>query len=220
VVRLGHCHREAEMSARLPTGNLTTMRNAMTVDVEDYFQVSAMASHFPRDDWDSIPCRVEMNVDRLLNLFAESDTRATFFTLGWIAQRYPNLVRRIVDTGHELASHGYAHLRATEQSPADFLDDVTRAKKLLETHDLHVSDIARSGSKGGLFEQASRVRGGDWSWWGSCWRGSSGATATASTGGEGNQCTNRRQESCTARSVPGPAWTSTTPGRAAPAPAR
>jgi polysaccharide deacetylase family protein (PEP-CTERM system associated) len=127
------------------------MRNAMTVDVEDYFQVSAMAPHFSRGDWDSIPCRVEMNVDRLLNLFADSDTRATFFTLGWIAQRYPNLVRRIVDAGHELASHGFAHLRATEQSPADFLDDVTRAKKLLED----IAGAAVSGYRAPSFSISS-----------------------------------------------------------------
>lgn len=108
------------------------MRNAMTVDVEDYFQVSALAPHIPRGTWDSIPCRVEGNVDKLLSLFAEHKTHATFFTLGWIAQRYPELVRRIVKGGHELASHGHSHLRATEQSQAAFLHDIDRAKKLLE----------------------------------------------------------------------------------------
>lgn len=108
------------------------LMNALTVDVEDYFQVSAMAPHISRDSWDSQPCRVERNVHRLLALFAQHRARATFFTLGWIAERYPELVREIVAGGHELASHGYGHLRASEQSPSDFAQDVQRAKGLLE----------------------------------------------------------------------------------------
>jgi polysaccharide deacetylase family protein (PEP-CTERM system associated) len=106
--------------------------NALSVDVEDYFQVSALAPHIPRADWDRIPCRVERNVDTILSLFAESGARATFFTLGWIAERYPELVRRIVAEGHELASHGYGHLRIHEQTPAEFAQDIGRAKALLE----------------------------------------------------------------------------------------
>ena len=106
--------------------------NALTVDVEDYFQVSALAPHVPRADWERIPCRVERNVEAILSLFAESAARATFFTLGWIAERHPGLVRRIVAEGHELASHGYAHLRIHEQSPAQFTQDIVRAKALLE----------------------------------------------------------------------------------------
>ncbi len=112
--------------------NPTPIRNALTVDVEDYFQVSAFAPHIDRESWDRLPCRVERNVDRILALFAEHDARATWFTLGWIAERYPGLVRRIVEAGHELASHGYAHRRATEQSRKDFREDITRAKGLLE----------------------------------------------------------------------------------------
>ena len=108
------------------------MRNAMTIDVEDYFQVSAFAPHIARDQWDHLPCRVERNIDSILALLDEHQTHATFFTLGWIAQRYPALVRRIVDNGHELASHGYAHLRASDQTLKDFSDDITRSKKLLE----------------------------------------------------------------------------------------
>ena len=108
------------------------MMNALTVDVEDYFQVSAMAPHIARDSWDAQPCRVERNVQRLLAMFAQHDARATFFTLGWIAERYPQLVRDIVAGGHELASHGYGHLRASEQSRNDFTEDVQRAKALLE----------------------------------------------------------------------------------------
>jgi polysaccharide deacetylase family protein (PEP-CTERM system associated) len=110
----------------------TSMRNAMTIDVEDYFQVSALAPYIPRDSWDKQECRVERNVDRILAMLNESGTHATFFTLGWVAERYPGLVRRIVDDGHELASHGYAHLRANEQSPTEFREDVSYAKKLLE----------------------------------------------------------------------------------------
>jgi polysaccharide deacetylase family protein (PEP-CTERM system associated) len=108
------------------------LRNAMTIDVEDYFQVSAFAPYISRDSWDDRECRVERNVDRILGLLDEHDTHATFFTLGWIADRYPQLVRRIVAGGHELASHGYAHLRASDQSPAEFGQDVSHAKKLLE----------------------------------------------------------------------------------------
>jgi len=106
--------------------------NALTCDVEDYFQVSAFASHVDRAQWDARACRVERNVGRLLELFARHGARATFFTLGWIAERYPGLVRAIVAAGHELASHGYGHLRASDLSRAQFVDDVVRTRKLLE----------------------------------------------------------------------------------------
>jgi polysaccharide deacetylase family protein (PEP-CTERM system associated) len=108
------------------------IRNAMTIDVEDYFHVSAFASHISRDNWDHLPCRVERNIDRILALLDERNVHATFFTLGWIAKRYPQIVRTIIDNGHELASHGYNHLRASDQSPDEFKDDITRSKKLLE----------------------------------------------------------------------------------------
>jgi polysaccharide deacetylase family protein (PEP-CTERM system associated) len=106
--------------------------NALSVDVEDYFQVSALAPHVERHAWDSMECRVENNIERLLALFAERGARATFFTLGWIAERYPSMVRKIVAGGHELASHGQSHLRASEQSRADFRNDVDGARKQLE----------------------------------------------------------------------------------------
>ena len=106
--------------------------NALTIDVEDYFQVSAFAPHIKREDWDRLPCRVERNVERILGLLADGDVRATFFTLGWIAERYPALVRRIADAGHEVASHGFAHRRATEQAPDEFLADIRLAKAVLE----------------------------------------------------------------------------------------
>ena len=108
------------------------LTNALTIDVEDYFQVSAMAPYIRRSEWDSRECRVERNVDTILALLDRHRTRATFFTLGWLAQRYPQLVRRIVDQGHELASHGYGHERASDLSRAAFTADITRAKKLLE----------------------------------------------------------------------------------------
>ena len=104
----------------------------MTIDVEDYFQVSAFAPHIARDSWDHQECRIERNMDRILTMLEEHGAHATFFTLGWVAERYPALVRRIVAGGHELASHGYAHLRASDQTPTEFRDDVSRAKKLLE----------------------------------------------------------------------------------------
>ena len=108
------------------------IRNAFSIDVEDYFQVSALAPHFPRQIWDQQTCRVERNVDRMLGMLADSQAHATFFTLGWVAERFPEMVKRIVAGGHELASHGYGHQRVSDLTPAEFLDDVTRAKKILE----------------------------------------------------------------------------------------
>jgi len=109
-----------------------TPANAMTVDVEDYFQVSAFESHIPRASWDAQPRRVERNLDVILGLLGEHRAKATFFTLGWIAERHPEMVRRIVAEGHELASHGYAHARASDQTRDEFLRDVATAKRLLE----------------------------------------------------------------------------------------
>ncbi len=108
------------------------IRNAMTVDVEDYFQVSAFEGVIDRARWDTFPCRVEANTDRVLALFEMAEIKATFFTLGWVAARYPMLIRRIVDAGHELASHGYAHVRVTQQQPGAFRADIEKTKKLLE----------------------------------------------------------------------------------------
>lgn len=106
--------------------------NAMSVDVEDWFQVSAFEGSIARSSWDSLDCRVERNVERILGLFEDARIKATFFTLGWIAERYPQVVRSIVGSGHELASHGYSHVRATEQSEREFREDVTRTKAMLE----------------------------------------------------------------------------------------
>lgn len=110
----------------------TPIRNAMTVDVEDYFQVQAFAHRVSRSEWDAMPRRVEANTDRILAHFAQAGVRATFFTLGWIAERHPALIRRIVAAGHELASHGYDHTRADTQNPTAFRADIGRAKRILE----------------------------------------------------------------------------------------
>ncbi|HEY0930672.1 MAG TPA: XrtA system polysaccharide deacetylase [Gemmatimonas sp.] len=103
-----------------------------TVDVEDWFQVSAFDSHVARDQWDALPSRVERNTDRLLQLCADTGARGTFFTLGWVAERFPALLRRIAEQGHEVASHGYWHQRIPTISESAFREDVRRAKAVLE----------------------------------------------------------------------------------------
>ena len=109
-----------------------TVLNAMTVDVEDYFHVSAFDGVVPRSRWETLECRVERNTDRLLELFSETGIRATFFVLGWVAERYPGLVTRIAEHGHEVASHGFAHRLVYDLTPAAFRDDIRRSKALLE----------------------------------------------------------------------------------------
>jgi polysaccharide deacetylase family protein (PEP-CTERM system associated) len=106
--------------------------NAMSVDVEDYFQVSAFAPHINRSKWETTPLRVETNVDRILDLFERHNTKGTFFTLGWVAERLPEMVRRIVAGGHELASHGWEHTRVSAQQPDTFRADIIRTRALLE----------------------------------------------------------------------------------------
>jgi polysaccharide deacetylase family protein (PEP-CTERM system associated) len=108
------------------------IKNAMSVDVEDYFQVSAFERYIDRSDWPTRECRVEQNVDRILALFDSHDVKATFFTLGWVAERYPTMVQRMVECGHELASHGMSHVRVTQQDRAAFKEDVVATKALLE----------------------------------------------------------------------------------------
>lgn len=106
--------------------------NAFSVDVEEAFQVAAFAHRIRPGDWDRLESRVERNVDALLELLGRHGVRATFFTLGWIAQRHPAMVRRIVSRGHELASHGYGHRRVGELGPDGFREDVLRARGVLE----------------------------------------------------------------------------------------
>ena len=106
--------------------------NAFTVDVEDYFQVSAFQPYIKRNEWNTRECRVEKNIERILLILEKCTTQATFFTLGWVAERYPQVVRQIVNSGHELASHGFGHQKVTELTSAEFYEDIYRAKALLE----------------------------------------------------------------------------------------
>jgi polysaccharide deacetylase family protein (PEP-CTERM system associated) len=127
---------EAARGPSVPSASIT---NALTIDVEDYFQVSAFAPFIPRAEWDARECRVEGNVERILGMLDEHRTKATFFTLGWIAERYPQLIRRIADQGHEVASHGFGHERASDLDRAAFDADIRRAKSVLE--DLIGNDV-------------------------------------------------------------------------------
>jgi polysaccharide deacetylase family protein (PEP-CTERM system associated) len=111
---------------------MTAPVNAMSVDVEDWFQVQAFAGVIDRAAWETLPRRVEANTDRILALFERAGVRATFFTLGWVAERYPALIRRIVAGGHELASHGYGHELVHAIGPEAFRADLRRAKAVLE----------------------------------------------------------------------------------------
>lgn len=106
--------------------------NAMSFDVEDYFQVQAFANVCDRGRWDAFESRVERNTNLILDLLAERKVNATFFVLGWVAERNPALVRRIVAEGHELASHGYAHHRVDAQRPEEFRADIAKTKAILE----------------------------------------------------------------------------------------
>lgn len=106
--------------------------NGMSVDVEDWFQVGAFENVISRDDWDSITCRVESNIDRILDLFDETGIKSTFFTLGWMAERHPVMIRRIADKGHELASHGYDHARVFNLDRKRFSEDILKARQIIE----------------------------------------------------------------------------------------
>jgi polysaccharide deacetylase family protein (PEP-CTERM system associated) len=122
------------MLTLMPQASVTGRRivNAMTIDVEDYFHVSVFDGVVPRHHWDGLESRVCRNTDRILEILDERQVRATFFILGWVAERFPDLVRRIAKAGHEIASHGYAHRLVYDQTPAAFRDDVRHAKALLE----------------------------------------------------------------------------------------
>ncbi len=106
--------------------------NAMSVDVEDWFQVGAFENTIRRADWDGLQHRVEANTDAVIALFERCGVKATFFTLGWVGERYPKLMRRIVDDGHELASHGYDHARVFTMTPDEFRADIARTRAILE----------------------------------------------------------------------------------------
>ncbi len=109
-----------------------SIRNGMSVDVEDWFQVGAFETVIDKADWDGLQPRVEANTDAVLALFAERGVQATFFTLGWVAHRYPALIRRIVDAGHEIASHGWDHQRVFTMDAGLFRADLARARTAIE----------------------------------------------------------------------------------------
>jgi polysaccharide deacetylase family protein (PEP-CTERM system associated) len=109
-----------------------SLTNALTIDVEDYFQVHAFAGAVQRQQWETLPGRVEANTGTFLDLLAEGGAHATFFVLGWVAERHPGLIRRIVEDGHELASHGWEHTHVHRQTPEQFRADIRRTKALLE----------------------------------------------------------------------------------------
>jgi polysaccharide deacetylase family protein (PEP-CTERM system associated) len=121
--------------------------NALTVDVEDYFQVQAFADRIPRASWDDIPRRLEGNINWFLQLLETNRITATFFTLGWIAERHPRMIRQIAGAGHELASHGYDHTRADQLSPAQFREDIRRSRGAIED----ISDTAVLGYRAPTF---------------------------------------------------------------------
>ena len=114
-----------------PSGEASVV-NGLSVDVEDWFQVGAFENTIARETWDSLDCRVEDNCDRVLALFDSAGVQATFFTLGWVAARYPGVMQRIVAQGHELASHGWDHVRVFTLDPASFAEDLRRARGTLE----------------------------------------------------------------------------------------
>jgi polysaccharide deacetylase family protein (PEP-CTERM system associated) len=108
------------------------MRNALSVDVEDWFQVGAFETVISRDSWETLPRRVERNTDEVLGLFDEAGVKATFFTLGWVAERHPGLIRRIAEAGHEIASHGFDHRRVFTMTEPEFRADLIRARGAIE----------------------------------------------------------------------------------------
>ncbi|MDP3677018.1 MAG: DUF3473 domain-containing protein [Novosphingobium sp.] len=120
------------VSAFPPASGDGKVVNGLSVDVEDWFQVGAFEKVIARETWDSLECRVEANCDRVLALFDAAGVKATFFTLGWVAARYPAVMRRIVAQGHELASHGWDHARVVTLDPASFAQDLRRARGTLE----------------------------------------------------------------------------------------
>ncbi len=118
----------------------------MTIDVEDYFHVSAFENHISRSHWPRLQCRIERNMDLILALLDKHQIHATFFMLGWVAENYPQLARAIVDNGHELASHGYHHIRVTNQQKGEFRQDIIRTKELLEDISATAVDGYRAAS--------------------------------------------------------------------------
>lgn len=142
-------YRVARFEAPIINGRIC---NAMSVDVEDYFQVQAFDGQVDRDDWEKFEWRFVANTHRILDMLAHENIKATFFTLGWIAQRAKPLVRRMADEGHEVASHGMAHFRADEQTPEAFRRDIAQSKAILED----VSGVAVNGYRAATFSIGAR----------------------------------------------------------------
>lgn len=131
------------------------MHHHFTVDVEEHFQVSALEPFVPRTMWDTLPSRVERNTRQLMELLAERQVHGTFFTLGWIGERHPALVKEIAAAGHEVASHGYGHERVTQLSPDQFRESIRSSKAILE-------DLTGTAVFGYRAPTFSIVRGGEW----------------------------------------------------------
>lgn len=125
-------HHRPEADACGSAADRLMITNGLSVDVEDYYQVSAFETRIARGEWANFPSRVEANTAAMLDLFDAAQVRATFFVLGWVAERHPGVVKAIAASGHEVASHGYCHTNVTEQTPADFRADVRDTKRLLE----------------------------------------------------------------------------------------
>lgn len=123
---------EPVQSAAGADGNKGKTLHALSVDVEDYFHVAALSKVISQEDWGSLPSRVERNTERLLELFDRQQVKCTFFVLGWVAERYPHLIRKLADHGHEIASHGYSHQLVYNQTPAVFTEETRKSKAILE----------------------------------------------------------------------------------------
>ncbi|MFC7552352.1 polysaccharide deacetylase family protein [Pseudoroseomonas wenyumeiae] len=134
----------------------------MSVDVEDWFQVQAFAGIIQRSSWDSLESRVVANTERVLEQFAAAGVHATFFTLGWVAERHPALVRRIVEAGHELASHGHGHEQVNVIGETAFRADIRRAKQVLED----AGGVPVAGYRAPTFSIGARITPGRMR----CWR--------------------------------------------------
>lgn len=131
--------------------------NALSVDVEDYYQVQALSSAYSPSDWDGCESRVERNTDLILDILAKTGARATFFTLGWVAKRNPAMLRRIADAGHEVGSHGLCHARVDSQTPEEFRTDIRTAKAILED----ISGKPVNGYRAATFSVGQKT---PWAW--------------------------------------------------------
>ncbi len=140
-----------------PAPDSSSIVNALSVDVEDYYQVQALSPVYSRESWEGCESRVERNTRALLDIFAAANVKGTFFTLGWIAERHPGVVREIVAGGHELASHGYSHYRVDSQSPEEFRADIRRTKTILED----IGGVAVRGYRAATFSVGPHT---PWAW--------------------------------------------------------